>query len=105
NDKLRAALADYLVENHYGLKSLMRLILQSQTYQRSSTPAAGSEKDTRFYSHYYPRRLMAEGLLDAFSQVTGAPTAFKDMPTAWRALQLPDSNIDSYFLESFGRAD
>jgi hypothetical protein len=48
---------------------------------------------------------MAEVMLDAFSQVTGAPTAFKDMPPGWRALQLPDSNIDSYFLESFGRAE
>jgi hypothetical protein len=48
---------------------------------------------------------MAEVMLDAFSQVTGAPTPFKDMPPGWRALQLPDSNIESYFLESFGRAE
>jgi hypothetical protein len=105
NEKLLAALAERLVQDHYDLKSLMRLILQSETYQRSSAPAAGSEKDTRFYSHYYPRRLMAEVMLDGFSQVTGAPTQFKDMPPGWRALQLPDSNIDSYFLESFGRAE
>jgi hypothetical protein len=105
NEKLLAALADHLVRSNYDLKSLMRLILQSETYQRSSAPAAGNEKDTRFYSHYYPRRLMAEVMLDAFSQVTGAPTAFKDMPAGWRALQLPDSNIESYFLESFGRAE
>jgi hypothetical protein len=105
NEKLMAALAEYLVKNNFDLKALMRLILQSQTYQRSSTPAPGSEKDTRFYSHYYPRRLMAEVMLDAFSQVTGAPTTFKDFPPGWRALQLPDSNIESYFLESFGRAE
>jgi hypothetical protein len=48
---------------------------------------------------------MAEVMLDAFSQVTGAPTPFKDMPPGWRALQLPDSNVESYFLESFGRAE
>jgi hypothetical protein len=105
NEKLLAALADDLVQNHYDLKQLMRLILQSETYQRSSAAAPGGEKDNRFYSHYYPRRLMAEVMLDAFSQVTGAATAFKDMPPGWRALQLPDSNIDSYFLESFGRAE
>jgi hypothetical protein len=105
NEKLMAALADHLVKSNFDVKALMRLILRSQTYQRSSTPAAGSEKDTRFYSHYYPRRMMAEVMLDAFSQVTGAPTAFKDMPPGWRALQLPDSNIESYFLESFGRAE
>ena len=105
NEKLMAALADHLVKNNFDLKALMRAILQSQTYQRSSKPVPGNEKDGRFYSRYYPRRLIAEVMLDAFSQVTGAPTQFKDMPTGWRALQLPDSNIESYFLESFGRAE
>ena len=36
-----------------------------------------NEADTRFYSRYYPRRLMAEVLLDAYSQVTGVPTEFQ----------------------------
>lgn len=105
NEKLMAALADHLVQNKFDVKSLMRVILQSQTYQRSSTALPGNAKDTRFYSRYYPRRLMAEVMLDAFSQVSGAPTQFKDYPAGWRALQLPDSNVDSYFLESFGRAE
>ena len=48
---------------------------------------------------------MAEVLLDAFSQVAGAPTNFKDFPEGWRATQLPDSNIDSYFLKAFGRPE
>ena len=48
---------------------------------------------------------MAEVMLDAVSQVTGAPTAFKDYPPGTRALQLPDSNVDSYFLRSFGRPE
>src|SRR5213076_1553622 len=105
NDKLLGALANYLVENKYDLKSLMRLILQSDTYQRSSRATPQNQGDTRFYSRYYPRRIMAEVLLDAFSQVAGAPTSFKDFPEGWRATQLPDSNIDSYFLKAFGRPD
>ena len=105
NEKLMAALADHLVQNKFDLKALMRAILQSQAYQRSSSPLPGNAKDTRFYSRYYPRRLMAEVMLDAFSQVTGAPTQFKDYPAGWRALQLPDSNVESYVLESFGRAE
>jgi hypothetical protein len=44
-------------------------------------------------------------LLDALSQVTGSPTQFKDYPSGWRATQLPDSNVESYFLQSFGRAE
>jgi hypothetical protein len=47
---------------------------------------------------------MAEVLLDAYSQATGAPTEFKGYPAGWRAIQLPDSNVESYFLSSFGRA-
>ncbi len=105
NEKLLGALANYLVENKYDLKSLMRLVLQSDTYQRSSKPTPQNQGDTRFYSRYYPRRIMAEVMLDAFSQVAGAPTSFKDFPEGWRATQLPDSNIDSYFLKAFGRAE
>jgi hypothetical protein len=105
NDKLLAGLANYLVENKFDLKALMRAILQSDTYQRSSKPTPQNQGDTRFYSRYYPRRIMAEVLLDAFSQVAGAPTNFKDFPEGWRATQLPDSNIDSYFLKAFGRPE
>jgi hypothetical protein len=105
NEKLMAALADHLVKSNFDLKALMRAVLQSQAYQRSSAALPGNAKDARFYSRYYPRRLMAEVMLDAFSQVTAAPTQFKDMPPGWRALQLPDSNVESYFLESFGRAE
>ena len=48
NAELLTALAKYLVDNHYDLKSLMRVILQSETYQRSSqtlpkiSPTGGS---------------------------------------------------------------
>jgi hypothetical protein len=83
----------------------MRTILQSETYQRSSAPVAGNATDTRFYSRYFPRRLMAEVLLDAISEVTGASTKFKGYPETWRAVQLPDSNVDSYFLRAFGRPE
>jgi len=116
NEKLLAAAASFLAGQKFDLKALMRAILQSDTYQRASEPLPGNKGDTRFYSRYYPRRLMAEVLLDAVSQVTGVPTAFvtdlrnanqglgSKYPAGVRALQLPDSQIDSYFLRSFGRA-
>jgi hypothetical protein len=105
NEELLAALANDLVKNKFDLKALMRTILQSATYQRSSKPLPENRADERFYSRYYPKRLMAEVLLDAVSQATGAPTKFPGYPEGWRALQLPDSNIDSYFLKSFGRPE
>ncbi len=115
NEQLFARAAEYLVEQKFDLRALMREILRSETYQRSSTPVPGNEADTRFYSRYFPRRLMAEVLHDAIAQVTKVPTVFQTrdtsnlgdkatvFPRGWRAMQLPDANTDSYFTKAFGR--
>src|SRR3954469_15994747 len=50
NEKLLAALADYLADQKFDLKVLMRLILQSESYQRTSETVAGNVADRRFYS-------------------------------------------------------
>jgi hypothetical protein len=117
HEKLLSATAKFLADQKFDLKALMRAILQSKTYQRSSEPLPGNTADTRFYSRYYPRRLMAEVLLDAYSQVTGVPTEFRTdlrnqnrglgdkYPASLRALQLPDTRVFSYFLDTFGRPD
>ena len=83
----------------------MRAILMSSTYARSSQPVPGNMADARFYSRYYPRRMMAEVLLDALSQATGAETKFSGYATGTRAIELPDVNVASYFLQSFGRPE
>ena len=115
NEALLTRAAEFLVEQNFDLQALIRAILQSETYQRSSVPIAGNEADTRFYSRYYPRRMMAEVLHDAIVQVTNVPTPFKtkdptvegdkplDFPRGWRAVQLPDASTDSYFTKVFGR--
>lgn len=117
NEKLLSAAAGFLIKKQFDLKALMREILQSETYQRSSLARPENQDDTRFYARYYPRRLMAEVMLDAVSQVTAVPTSFRmdrrnqnkglgnSYPMGYRALQLPDSNTVSYFLSSFGRPD
>jgi len=105
NEKLLSALAKFLADQKFDLKALMRAILQSETYQRSSTPLPENAADTRFYSRYFPRRMMAEVMLDTLAEATGSPVDFKDYPKGWRAMQLPDSNVDSYFLKSFGRPE
>ncbi|MBL9125817.1 MAG: DUF1549 domain-containing protein, partial [Planctomycetaceae bacterium] len=105
NAALLDAAAGHLARSGYDLKSLMKVILQSATYQASSRSLPENAADRRSYSRYYPRRLMAEVLLDAFAQVTGAPSKFPGYPEHWRALQLPDSNVASYFLKTFGRPD
>ncbi|MEX0678284.1 MAG: DUF1549 domain-containing protein [Pirellulales bacterium] len=103
NAELFDAASGYLVEHGYDVKALMRVILQSATYATGSQPLAENVDDGRFYSRYYPRRMMAEVLLDALSQVSGVPTTFSGYAPGTRALELPDVSVDSYFLKTFGR--
>jgi len=94
--------ADFLA-HRYDVKHLIRTIMTSAVYARSSLPVPGNESDTKFLSHYRVKRLPAEVLLDAIAQVTLVPTPFAGYPAGWRTLQLPDSKVESTFLESFGR--
>ena len=77
--------------------------MNSAVYARSSVPVPGNEADAKFLSHYRVKRLPAEVLLDAIARVTEVPTPFAGYPAGWRSLQLPDSKVDSTFLDSFGR--
>ncbi|MDC0316209.1 DUF1553 domain-containing protein [Verrucomicrobia bacterium] len=116
NEQLLEEIASYLVENNYDLKALMRLILQSETYQRTSKPLAENMEDQKYYSRYYPRRLMAEVLQDAITSVTQVSPKYDQITLSdgstqgtnfyrdgTRALQLFDSSVTSYFLKTFGR--
>jgi hypothetical protein len=119
NAPLFDALAKEFATKGYDIKSLIRQIMNSTAYQRSSVPRPESAADDRFYSRYFVRRLSAEVLLDAFSQVTAVPTPFNKVytgveggtaaidafPLGTRALQLPDSRVASAFLDGFGRPD
>lgn len=105
NPALWQALRREFVTHGHDLKHLMRLILNARTYQLTSATRPGNETDTRFYSHYYARRLPAEVLLDALSQATGVPDVFPGYPVGVRAVQLPDPGLKSYFLSLFGRSE
>jgi hypothetical protein len=119
NEELFDALAKDFVAHQYDVKHLIRTVMNSATYQRSSRPLPENATDDRFYSHYLIRRLPAEVVLDAYSQVTGVPTAFTHIyggvekgmtpyggyPLGTRALQLPDALVASHFLDAFGRPD
>ncbi len=116
NEPLLQAISEHLVKNDYDIKSLMRLILRSETYRRSSTPLPENEGDQKYYSRYYPRRLMAEVLQDAITSVTRVSPKYNRITLSdgstegtslyregTRALQLSDSSVTSYFLKTFGR--
>ena len=103
NEPLMNALVEDFVKSGYDIKHLCEIILSSATYQRSWRTNPANVNDDRYFSHYLARRLPAEVILDAISQVTQAPTLFSGFPKGTRALQLPDTSVDSYFLDAFGR--
>ncbi len=103
NAELMEALAADVVEHGYDVRHLIRTIMRSAAYQRSSTPSDPAQPDGKYYSQYIVHRLSAEVILDGYAQVTGVPTEFSGYPAGYRALQLPDSQVGSYFLSAFGR--
>ncbi len=105
NPQLLDALADHLIQHNYDLKQLLRAILVSQTYQLSSTPTPANASDERFYTHYKVKRLPAEVLLDAIDSVCGTQEKFAGIPLGTRAIELPDNNYTSYFLDTLGRPE
>jgi hypothetical protein len=105
NPALWKALVKEFVSHMFDRKHLMRLILNSRTYQLSSATRKSNEKDARFYSHYYARRLPAEVMLDALARSTGVADAFPGYPVGVRAVQIPDPSLKSYFLSLFGRSE
>ena len=103
NAELLDAMVKDFIKHSYDIDYLMDTILESATYQASSRPNDQNAQDQQYYSHYLIRRLPAEVLLDAYSQVTQEPEKFESYPPGTRALQLPDAAVRSYFLTAFGR--
>ncbi|MCA8987079.1 MAG: DUF1553 domain-containing protein [Planctomycetaceae bacterium] len=104
NPELWKVLNQEFVENDFDLKHMMRLIMNSRTYQLAADTTESNFRDDRFYSHFQSRRLSAEVLLDAICSATGQPESYAGYPQGIRAVQVPDPFTDSYFLTMFGRA-
>jgi hypothetical protein len=107
NPELLDALAKELVDSKYSLKHLIKVICKSRTYQLSANPNDYNKHDKQTYARFYPRRMSAEVLYDAVSQVTNTPAQFGGLPSDKhapnRAIMLPDEAFASYFLDVFGR--
>ena len=107
NPPANAALLDYLakdfVNNGYDVQKLMRAIIRTDAYQRTAIPTPRNAADTRYYSHFFFKRLKAEPLFDAVGAATGVQDKFGGYPANLRATELPDTTAESYFLDLFGR--
>ena len=107
NPELLNALAQHFTESGYDLKALVFAITRSNTYRLSSASNDQNAADRQNFSHYYPRRLNAEVLLDSIDRVADTTTDFSDLPSGTRAIALPDNSYNkaSYFLTVFGRPE
>ncbi len=112
NPALLAYLEEELVANHYDLKHLYRLILNSQVYQLSSMPRFKTPAAEANFASYPIRRLDAEVLIDAIHKITGTsdlytsaiPEPFTYIPQDMPAIAMADGSITSPFLALFGRS-
>ena len=114
--ELLRLLATDFADHGYRLKRLIRLIVNSRTYQLSSATNDTNQADRMNYSHTLPRPLDAEILLDAITDVTGVPETFSlslpgaaarkggKAPRGTRAVELKETDIYySRFLDLYGR--
>lgn len=108
--ELLEELSDDFVRHKYDLRRLHRVILESRTYQQSSTPAAGAETDRTHYAFFPMRRLPAEVLLDALNAATGTTEDMEMKYHHWpesittvQAPFAPKNPFVAYVLQTFGR--
>jgi hypothetical protein len=108
-------LARELERSAFDLRGLIRLVMNSSTYQLSSIPLPSNEHAETGFARTYPRRLDAEQLVDSLAQVLGTRPAFNGYPRGIRAVQIPGTNaiLPRYkkpssadvFLKLFGKPD
>jgi Protein of unknown function (DUF1549)/Protein of unknown function (DUF1553) len=89
NGPLLEALTEDLIAHRFDLRHLVRTIMNSRTYQLAATPNETNLTDEANFAHAVVRPLPAEQLLDALSQVAGAPVKFNGYPQGVRAGQVP----------------
>ncbi len=80
NVPLLDALAREFVKGGYRSKQIIRLICNSQTYQRSLETTAFNESDELLFSHARPRLLTAEQLKDAVGLAAGTLAPVEALP-------------------------
>jgi hypothetical protein len=104
NPELLDELGKRFTESNYNFKKLVRDICASRTYQLTPKSNESNVEDTRNFAKGTIRRLRAEVLLDAITQVTATKNKFRGLPDGSRAVEIVDGRTTTYFLTTFGRA-
>jgi len=104
NASLLDSLARDFVAHGFDRRHVIRTILASNTYQASFLATPLNRDDVKYASHYQPRLLTAEQLLDAICTVTDVPETFGRLPPGTKATQVPSPDLaDNEFMKAFGQ--
>lgn len=103
NEPLMRALVRHMIEVKFDLKAYTRTVLNSRTYQLASATTESNHSDAQNFSHASFKAMPAEILLDAICQTTGVSEKFNGWPEGYRAIQIWDNRMPSYFFRIFGR--
>ncbi len=75
--ELLAKLGDHFVASGYDLKELVRVVMNSEAYQREARPRAVGQDAT--FSHQIQRRMSAEQVVDSLFAVAGKPIESEEL--------------------------
>ncbi len=110
NPELLSQLANDFRADGYSLKKLSRNILSSSAFARSSQGDLADENilpTAPYFASYPLRRLAAEPLMDAISEVTGVTSPMKtgdsENSTVYSAMRMPGIPKKPGFLTTFGK--
>ena len=115
NPELLKLLTSRFIEDGFDVRSLMRFIMNSKTYQLSSVSNDTNADDVINFARVTPRRLTAEQTLDAICRVLETSAKFGDGESGTMAVQLmgvrngghrySPPEIGDRFLALFGKPD
>lgn len=106
NEPLLVALAEDFAKNQFDRKHLLRVILNSNTYQCSSETSSANVDDEIYFSHQAPRMLSAEQLMDAINLALDVEHPFAGLPSTTKATHLPAPDVVKVsFLKVFGQPE
>jgi hypothetical protein len=105
NPDLLDALAQDFIRSKFDVRHLLRTIMNSRAYQLGAKVEPGNQADASnvHYGRFSVRRLTAEQIADAVDFATGTQEKYPGLPLGTRAIQLPDAEVKSFFLDVFGR--
>jgi hypothetical protein len=105
NAQLLEALAEDFIDHGFDRDHILRTILNSRTYQADSRPNELNREDNKYFSHYMPRQLTAEQLVDSLGQVAGKPKQFGLVAPDTKATWLPAPDLRPHDRSRLGEVD